>query len=104
MAKLFELNAQRPSRMFIDPYVYIHGSPDHSVWTPAGDSTDLMTIQPRNRPAGAITNEQAFVGQTAHATKTSLQALRNMMLLFTDSQGRPHVIDEEYVIKISIDF
>jgi hypothetical protein len=57
MAKLFELNAQRPSRMFIDPYVYIHGSPDHSVWTPAGDSTDLMTIQPRNRPAGAITTE-----------------------------------------------
>lgn len=90
--------------MFVDPYVYIRGAPAQSIWESDGTPNNLISVQPRNRPAGVITNEQAYLANQTHITKTALSSLRSMFLQFTDSEGVPLLIDEDYVVKLSIEF
>lgn len=44
-------------QMFIDPYVYIRGTPEASVWTQHGLTTDVIAVQARNRPAGSTATD-----------------------------------------------
>ncbi len=53
----FVISSRRPPRMFIDPYVYIRGAPAQSIWDSRANANNLISVQPRNRPADVITNE-----------------------------------------------
>lgn len=66
LANYYMIPSMRVPRLFVDPYVYIHGTPEQSVWTPNGDTTDVLIQMPRTRPAGSITTDTAFVKHSTH--------------------------------------
>ena len=90
--------------MFVDPYVYVRGTPEQSIWSATGGQENVVAVQPRNRPAGYIAQEQAYLGMQTHTTKTTLSSLRSMTFFFTDSVGNPLQVDEDYTMKVNIEF
>ena len=40
--------------MYVDPYVYVRGAPESSIWNPDGTSTDLVAVIPRNKLAAQL--------------------------------------------------
>lgn len=48
-------------RVFVDPFVYIRGTPETSVWSTNGTTNNLVTIQPRNKISGMTAMQSAFI-------------------------------------------
>ena len=94
----------KPPAMFSDPYVYIRGAPEASIWNPDGTSSDLIMVVPRNKVPGQLVDVQSFMGTEGHSIKTSLASLRMMNIRFTNAEGSLLRIDEPYSLDLIITF
>jgi hypothetical protein len=55
------IHGTNAAKLYVDPYLYIRGAPEASIWNPDGSSTDLVMVIPRNKGFGQPTDSQSFV-------------------------------------------